>query len=95
MDNRSVVKMHFQKTPGINVYLYIMENTQEIIEKLKSLKKDKKYIALSLHPAIGNTTIDKNNNRLFINEGRDGKWEEVAESFYDDLVNKFDSRYRK
>jgi len=65
---------------------------QEIVQRLKSLKRNKKYIALSLHPAVGNSTIDKENNRLFINEGRDGKWERVSEAFYDEMVNKFDSR---
>jgi hypothetical protein len=65
---------------------------QEIVQRLKSLKRNKKYIALSLHPAVGNSTIDKENNRLFINEGRDGKWEGVSEAFYDEMVNKFDSR---
>lgn len=65
---------------------------QEIIQKLKSLKKNKKYIALSLHPAVGNSTISRDDNRLFINEGRDGKWDGIAEAFYDEIVNKFDSR---
>lgn len=65
---------------------------QEIVQRLKSLKRNKKYIALSLHPAVGNSTIDKEDNRLFINEGRDGKWEGVSEAFYDEMVNKFDSR---
>ena len=65
---------------------------QEIVQRLKSLKRNKKYIALSLHPAVGNSTIDKEDNRLFINEGRDGKWEGVSEAFYDEIVNKFDSR---
>lgn len=65
---------------------------QEIVQRLESLKKNKKYIALSLHPAVGNSTIDKEGNRLFINEGRDGKWEGVSEAFYDEIVNKFDSR---
>jgi hypothetical protein len=65
---------------------------QEIIKTLTSLKKNKQYIALSLHPAIGNSTISKEDNRLFINEGRGGKWEGVSESFYDEMVAKFDSR---
>jgi len=65
---------------------------QEIVQRLKSLKRNKKYIALSLHPAVGNSMIDKEGNRLFINEGRDGKWEGVSEAFYDEMVNKFDSR---
>jgi hypothetical protein len=66
--------------------------TQEITQKLKSLKRNKKYIALSLHPAVGNSVISKEDNRLFINEGRDGKWDGVSEAFYDEMVDKFDSR---
>jgi hypothetical protein len=65
---------------------------QEIIKTLNGLKRNKKWIALSLHPAIGNSTISRESNRLFINEGRDGKWEGVTESFYDEMVAKFDSR---
>lgn len=65
---------------------------QEIVKTLTGLKKNKKWIALSLHPAIGNSTITREENRLFINEGRDGKWEGVSESFYDEMVRKFDSR---
>lgn len=65
---------------------------QEIVKTLTALKKNKKSIALSLHPAIGNSTITREENRLFINEGRDGKWEGVSESFYDEMVRKFDSR---
>ena len=65
---------------------------QEIIKTLTSLKKNKQFIALSLHPAIGNSTISREDNRFFINEGRDGKWEGGAESFYDEMVKKFDSR---
>jgi hypothetical protein len=65
---------------------------QEIELKLKELKRNKKYIALSLWPDIGMTTIQKEGNRMFINEGRDGKWENISESFYDTMVSKFDSR---
>lgn len=66
----------------------------QIIQKLTKMKKDKKYTALSLHPPFGSTVIQRENNRLFINEGRDGKYEGVSELFYDSLVDKFDSRYR-
>jgi hypothetical protein len=65
---------------------------QEIVKTLNGLKRNKKWIALSLHPAIGDSTISREDNRLFINEGRDGKWEGVSESFYDEMVAKFDSR---
>ena len=68
-----------------------MQN-QEIIQTLKKLKRNKKYIALQLHPAVGNSTISREDNRLLINEGRDGKWDGVSEAFYDEMVAKFDSR---
>lgn len=66
----------------------------EIALKLKELKKQNKYIALSLYPPLGDTTIRKENNRMFINEGRDGKWEDVSEAFYDGMVNIYDSRFK-
>ena len=65
---------------------------EKILDSLKKLKREKKYIALQLHPAIGHTTIEKEGNILRINEGRDGKFEGVSESFYDEMVNRFDSR---
>ncbi len=64
----------------------------EILSILKSLKKEKQYIALSLHPPLGETTIQKEGNRLFINEGRKGKFNNISESFYDSLVDEYDSR---
>jgi hypothetical protein len=69
-----------------------MEDT--IISTLSSMKRNKRYTALSLHPPFGSKVIQKENNRLFINEGRDGKFEEVSEELYDRLVDKFDSRYK-
>jgi len=63
-----------------------------ILNTLKSLKRKKKYLTLQLYPAIGSTTIQREGNRLFINHGRDGKFEDVSESFYDEMVVKFDSR---
>ena len=36
--------------------------------------------------------IQKNGNRMYINEGRDGKWENISESFYDEMVSRYDSR---
>lgn len=65
---------------------------EEIEKQLKKLKRERKYVALSLHPGIGNSTIKPTGNRMFINEGRDGKYEEVEESFYDEMVEKYDSR---
>lgn len=65
---------------------------QEIESKLKKMKREKKYTALSLMPAIGATTIQPEGNRMYINEGREGKYEEVSEAFYDEMVRKYDSR---
>jgi hypothetical protein len=59
---------------------------------LKKMKAEKKYIALSLQPPIGHSTIESEGNRMFINEGRDGKFDGVSESFYDLMVEKYDSR---
>jgi hypothetical protein len=69
----------------------------EIVLKLRELVKQGKRIELKLYPGIGNTTIDSRFpaepvNRLFINEGRDGKWEGVSEQTYDQLVSIYDSR---
>lgn len=64
----------------------------EILLKLNTMKQNKRYIALSLHPPLGDTTIREQGNRLFINEGRDGKWNNIDESFYDNIVPYFDSR---
>jgi len=65
---------------------------EKILNTLKKLKREKRYIALQLHPAIGHTTIEREGNRLRINEGRDGTFEGVSESFYDEIVDQFDSR---
>jgi hypothetical protein len=65
---------------------------QSIESQLKKMKREKKYTALSLFPPIGATTIQKDGNRMYINEGREGKFEDVSESFYDDMVKKYDSR---
>jgi hypothetical protein len=66
--------------------------TQEIESQLKKMKREKKYTALSLWPPTGATTIQPEGNRMYINEGRDGKFENVSESFYDAMVKKYDSR---
>lgn len=68
---------------------------EKILSQLKSLKRSKSYIALSLHPPIGSTTILDEGNRMYINEGRQGKYETVSESFYDQMVIKYDSRHKK
>ena len=66
--------------------------SQEIESTLKKMKREKKYTALSLMPPIGATTIQSEGNRMFINEGRGGKFEDVSEAFYDEMVRKYDSR---
>jgi hypothetical protein len=56
------------------------------------MKKDGKWIALSLRPPLGQTVIHQDGNRMYINEGRDGEFNNVSESFYDKMVDKFHSR---
>jgi hypothetical protein len=68
---------------------------QEISLTLQAMKSKGKWIALQLHPGLGASSIKAEGNRMFINDGRDGKWEDVSESFYDEMVNSFDSRYSK
>jgi hypothetical protein len=73
-----------------------MNSTESTIaSQLKSLKSHKSYIALSLHPPVGSTIIMAEGNRMFINEGRQGKFENVSEAFYDQMVGKYDSRNSK
>jgi hypothetical protein len=70
-------------------------NETEVALKLKQLEKRKAWIELSLRPPTGSTIIEKQDNRMYINEGRDGKWEGISEAFYDTMVSIYDSRDRK
>ena len=65
---------------------------QHIIDRLENLVKEHEWIELSLHPGIGDSTIRPCGNRLFINSGRAGKFDDISESFYDELVSNYDSR---
>lgn len=72
------------------------ENEKRLETTLKGLRSQKKWIELQLRPDIGTTTISKEPiNIAVINEGRHGKFYNISESFYDLMVDKFDSRYRK
>jgi len=66
-------------------------NEQEQEAKYQLSKMDG-YIALSLWPPSGATTIQKEGNTMYINEGRKGKFENISERFYDEMVRKYDSR---
>lgn len=70
----------------------LLTSELEILSRLEELSKEGKYLTLSLHPPIGLSTIQRDDNRMFINEGRDGKWEGVSEAFYDLMVPRYDSR---
>lgn len=72
-----------------------LTNELEALCKLEELSQEGKYLALSLYPAIGNSTIGRFGNRMFINEGRDGKFEDISEAFYDLMVSRYDSRNQK
>lgn len=67
---------------------------EHIIDKLETMLKNDKYIALSLYPGIGEKTIKLQGNRLFINDGKDGKFDNIDELLYDELVDIYDSRYK-
>ena len=57
-----------------------MSNLKSVLEDLKSKSIS---IKLKLYPAIGNTIITKENNRLIINDGEYGEYEGVSEQEYD------------
>jgi hypothetical protein len=64
----------------------------EALVTLKRMKRDKKYTALSLWPPKTSSIIEKENNIMYINEGRDGKFEGISSAFYDSIVCSYDSR---
>jgi hypothetical protein len=70
-----------------------MNTTEQlIISILQEMSDNDQYIALQLHPPHGHTTIEKQGNRMLINEGRKGKFKDISEQFYDECVAKYDSR---
>lgn len=72
-----------------------MENTIKAL--LEARKKAKQYTELSLSPPYGDSTIRREGNRMFVGGGSGEKKEfiGVSEEFYDDMVNKYDSRVLK
>lgn len=66
--------------------------TNEEKRLLETLQGMDRYIALSLWPPIGDTVIRRTGNRVFINEGRGGKFDDISEAFYGEMVEQFDSR---
>ncbi len=72
------------------------QQEKEFERRLKGMRKQRKYIALQLHPAIYLNIISQESiNRAMINEGRDGKFDEISEPFYDEMVDKYDTRVNK
>lgn len=65
---------------------------KELQEKLIELRNEGKYIELSLFPPKMINVISKEGNTAKINEGRYGKFDNISESFYDQMVDIFDSR---
>ncbi len=53
------------------------------------------WVGLCLYPPIGKTMIQKQGNRMYVNEGRNGLFEDVSEKFYDEMVSKYDSRHKE
>ena len=65
---------------------------KELQEKLIELRGEGRYIELSLYPPKHSNIIEKEGNRAKINEGRLGDFDNISESFYDQMVDIFDSR---
>jgi len=67
---------------------------EQIEDLLLTLRAEGKFVKLSLEPKKGDTMIRKEAvNRMFINDGLFGKFNDVSEAFYDEMVDKYDSRY--
>lgn len=72
------------------------QQEKDFKSKLKSMRKQRKYIALQLHPETHSSIISREStNKAMINEGRDGKFSEISEPFYDEMVDKYDTRVNK
>ena len=84
---------YYEEDKGVS----LTQTEFEVLLKLKSMKRYKKQINLSLWPPAGYNTIQTigSFNTMFINEGRDGKFEKVSNAFYNEMVSQFDSRYKK
>lgn len=67
-------------------------NYAEIEAKLKQMKGNKQTIHLRLRPPVNSTIIEKDGNRMYINDGKDGEFEDVPEWFYDRMVKLYDTR---
>lgn len=67
---------------------------QHIREHLEKLEENGEWIILSLRPPIGSNIIEDEGNRMYINEGRLGSFENVSEKFYDEMVDLFHSPYK-
>ena len=71
------------------------EHLNEIIQQLLELEKNGKRIILSLYPPTGDSVIRDDGNRMYINEGNDGTFYDIPEKFYDEMVEIFDTQYKK
>ena len=73
--------------------LILQTLVQEIIEdELIELKESGKQIHLTLRPPTWSNIIEKEDNRMYVNDGKDGEFDGVTEAFYDEMVRLFDSR---
>lgn len=75
--------------------MVVPQNDQEteLITTLYDMLEKNKRIEISLRPGVGHDRIKPNAvNTCAINEGRNGKFTEISENFYDYCALKFDSR---
>ena len=73
------------------------EGEQKLKEKLEELSSNRKWIALQLWPSSSGlrTIVSGPINQCRVNEGRDGKFDQISESFYDKMVEEYHhKRYR-
>ena len=66
----------------------------KIVTLLEKFQGDGLWIELKLYPPVGCTMIQPLGNRMFVNEGRLGEFEDIDEVFFDALIDRFDSRFK-
>lgn len=56
---------------------------------LDSLTDEGKLFKIKLYPPAWSNIIEKEDNRMEINNGEDGVFEGISESFYDEMVRNY------
>lgn len=64
----------------------VLSKKDQIRCVLDSLSEEGKLFKIKLYPPNWSNIIEKDDNRLEINDGEDGVFEGITEAFYDELV---------